>query len=113
MKPSFFIHEGSVPVVQIAYSNKCKELLLVSTVCYNFSFTVKDVFGYFRAVFASGEVSQRVLDLTTDALDLNPANYTVWHHRRHLLKELGSDLNAELDYCRGIIEMNPKNYQVW
>jgi protein farnesyltransferase/geranylgeranyltransferase type-1 subunit alpha len=51
--------------------------------------------------------------LTADALDLNPANYTVWHHRRHLLKEFGANLESELDYCREIIEQHPKNYQVW
>ena len=74
---------------------------------------VKDVYGYFRAIFVSKEVSQRALDLTADALDLNPANYTVWHHRRHLLKEFGANLESELDYCREIIEQHPKNYQVW
>ena len=78
-----------------------------------FFFLVKDVYGYFRAIFVSKEVSQRALDLTADALDLNPANYTVWHHRRHLLKEFGANLESELDYCREIIEQHPKNYQVW
>ena len=78
-----------------------------------FLLLVKDVYGYFRAIFVSKEVSQRALDLTADALDLNPANYTVWHHRRHLLKEFGANLESELDYCREIIEQHPKNYQVW
>ena len=77
------------------------------------SFPVIDVYGYFRAVYHSGEVSQRALDITTDALDLNPANYTVWHHRRYLLKELKSDVYNELEFCRDVIEQHPKNYQVW
>jgi protein farnesyltransferase/geranylgeranyltransferase type-1 subunit alpha len=32
----------------------------------------------FRAIVRSGELSERVLDLTEDLLDENAANYTVW-----------------------------------
>jgi len=88
--------EGPNPVARIAYTDK---------------FT--DVFNYFRAIVASGEVSERALDLTKDAAELNPANYSVWHHRRFLLKALKVDLGVEMAYCRAVIEDNPKNYQVW
>jgi len=88
--------EGPNPVARIAYTDR-----------------FVDVFDYFRAIVASGEVSQRALELTKEAAELNPANYSVWHHRRHLLKALKVDLTVEMAYCRAVIEDNPKNYQVW
>ena len=55
---------------------------------------MKDVFDYFRAVLKSGEKSARVLTLTEEALDLNPANYTVWYYRFGFLRSHPSSLVA-------------------
>nr|CAG4646375.1 EOG090X08PK [Macrothrix elegans] len=90
------INEGPFPVVAIAYSDR-----------------FRDVFDYFRAIVLNNEISERAFQLTSDALELNPANYTVWQYRRTLLKGLNKNIPDELQFVRRIIEDHPKNYQVW
>ena len=68
---------------------------------------------YLRAVLKINEKTERTLELTGICLHFNPANYTVWHYRREILKELGSDLPTELAWCATLGGSNPKNYQLW
>lgn len=37
-----------------------------------------EAMSYLRAVMARNEKSERVLELTADIIDMNPAHYTVW-----------------------------------
>lgn len=37
-----------------------------------------EAMSYLRAVMAKNEMSERVLELTEDVIDMNPAHYTVW-----------------------------------
>ncbi len=80
------LHEGPFPVVAIAYSDRCDYIYIALPLVYFnvlniFSFSVKDIFNYFRAIVLKNEISERAFQLTSDALELNPANYTVWQYR--------------------------------
>ncbi|VFQ72435.1 unnamed protein product [Cuscuta campestris] len=88
--------DGPSPVVPIAYSD-------------DFS----DAMDYFRAVYLAGERSPRALQLTAEAIALNPGNYTIWQFRRVVLEALEADLKEELEFVELVAKSNPKNYQIW
>ncbi|VVC43949.1 Protein prenyltransferase, alpha subunit [Cinara cedri] len=88
--------DGPTPVVRVAYSRK-----------------FSDVYDYLRGVLATGEKSERTLELVTTALKLNPANQTVWNYRLDIVLYLKVDLHVELQYVSNMIRKFIKNYQVW
>lgn len=88
--------DGDNPVAPIAYSSE-----------------YKDYMDIFRGVLKIGEYSSRVIELTSNILDINAANYTVWQYRRQCLYKTKADLQQELDYIDIFAEDNPKNYQIW
>jgi protein farnesyltransferase/geranylgeranyltransferase type-1 subunit alpha len=80
--------DGPNALVKIAYSPSCKchitpFHLLVLQDRYKSGYVLltladQQLMDLFRAILRSGELSERVLDLTEDLLDENAANYTVW-----------------------------------
>ena len=108
----------------------------VAAIDYSEPFRI--AFGYWRAVLQQDERSERTLKLTATCLQLNPANYTVWHFRRLCLdavhhhqplqqnqQEQSSSSSdepaaADFSYVPADLELaallggdNPKNYQIW
>ncbi|KAK3619411.1 CAAX geranylgeranyltransferase alpha subunit [Elasticomyces elasticus] len=73
----------------------------------------EDTMSYLRAVMASNGFSPRVLDLTEDLIDMNPAHYTVWLYRAQCLFALNSDLHVELERLNETALAHQKNYQIW
>lgn len=90
--------EGPAPVVRIKYTARFEEVM-----------------GLFRALLASGELSERALRATEEVIDLNAANYTAWVYRRRCLGSLASEAlwERELKWSADVTRDNPKNYQVW
>lgn len=66
--------------------------------------------GYFRAVLKSGEISERVLDLTVDVLRLNPGDYHAWALRRKIYDELKIPLKREIEFLNVIGTHLEKNF---
>ncbi|KXT08561.1 hypothetical protein AC579_8309 [Pseudocercospora musae] len=94
---------GPNPLAAIAYSNEYAETM-----------------SYLRAVMALDEASPRVLDLTEDLIDMNPAHYTVWLYRAKVLikvseakGDLLGGLKGELEWLNEIALSHQKNYQIW
>ena len=87
---------GPNPLAAIAYSEEYGETM-----------------SYLRAVMAANEFSPRVLELTEDLIDMNPAHYTVWLYRAQCLFALNSDLKQELVWLNETALDHQKNYQIW
>lgn len=87
---------GPNPLAAIAYAAEYEEAM-----------------SYLRAVMAANEHSERVLDLTEDVIDLNPAHYTVWLYRAATLFAIKANLREELEWVNDMARAHQKNYQIW
>lgn len=87
---------GNNPLAAIAYSEEYEETM-----------------SYLRAVMAANEYSPRVLDLTEDLIDMNPAHYTVWLYRAQCLFAIDRNLKEELEWLNETALTHQKNYQIW
>ncbi|KAL0632934.1 CAAX geranylgeranyltransferase alpha subunit [Maublancomyces gigas] len=88
--------DGVQPLAQIAYTEEYTEAM-----------------SYLRAVMAKDEMSERVLKVTEDVIEMNPAHYTVWLYRAKTLFALGKDLVEEKNFLNDMALRHQKNYQIW
>lgn len=58
----------------------------------------------------SGEISERVLDLTVDILKMNPGDYQAWALRRQIYDFLGIPLKQEIEFLNAIGTYLEKNF---
>lgn len=87
---------GPSPLAAIAYTEEYSEAM-----------------SYLRAVMADNEKSERVLELTQDIIQMNPAHYTIWLYRASIVFETKRDLLQELEWLNPISLKYLKNYQIW
>ncbi|KAL8674349.1 MAG: hypothetical protein Q9168_001278, partial [Polycauliona sp. 1 TL-2023] len=95
---------GPNPLAAIAYTEEYSEAM-----------------GYFRAVTARNEKSERVLELTEHIIGMNPAHYTIWLYRANTIfdlqkknqSNLQDDLLEELQWLDNLSLKHLKNYQIW
>ncbi|KAF3934044.1 hypothetical protein ABW19_dt0203180 [Dactylella cylindrospora] len=97
--------DGPEPLAQIAYTS---------------DYTL--AMSYLRAVMAANDHSLRVINLTADIIEMNPAHYTVWGYRFKTMAALDEEgklsddkwtWRKELDWVQGIATRYEKNYQIW
>ncbi|KAH9836195.1 protein prenylyltransferase [Rhodofomes roseus] len=79
----------------------------------NYSAEYQDATDYFRGIVKAGEKSPRVLALTWNIINMNPAHYSAWQYRYKTLLAMGADLEAELRLMDDFAVTNMKTYQVW
>eukprot|EP01064_Diplonema_japonicum_P037615 TRINITY_DN8869_c0_g1_i1.p1 TRINITY_DN8869_c0_g1~~TRINITY_DN8869_c0_g1_i1.p1 ORF type:complete len:183 (+),score=41.51 TRINITY_DN8869_c0_g1_i1:36-584(+) len=82
-------------------------------VAIQYSEVFADCHSYFRAVLASGEKSERVLNLTQAVIDCNAANYTAWKYRRDVILAINFSIDKELETVASMLNSYPKNFQIW
>lgn len=104
--------DGEGALAQIAYTDEYAEGELCTYLIEAFLISIIAM-GYLRAVMATKEHSQRVLDLTEHIISMNAAHYTVWLYRASTLFALNADIDQELNWVNEVALEHQKNYQIW
>ncbi|ELA41632.1 uncharacterized protein VICG_01380 [Vittaforma corneae ATCC 50505] len=71
---------------------------------------------YLKAVFLGSndkEEIKRQLDLTQEAIQINPKSYAAWFHRYLFFKKLKSNWFNEHKLCALLLKFDPRNFHCW
>ena len=72
-------YENVTPLAPIFYTDECLCNPYLWTIQHNpCVFVDKDATDYFRGIVKTGEMSERVLELTENIIRQNPAHYSAW-----------------------------------
>lgn len=78
-----------------------------------YSNEVSKCMDYFRAIWTSGEVSERALEISQRVIDFLPGNFSAWVIRRKCIEKLNLSPVLELAFVEEEMEDNEKCYQIW
>jgi protein farnesyltransferase/geranylgeranyltransferase type-1 subunit alpha len=98
-------YDGNPPILSLKYPPECTKC---NPYCED-----EQMMDVFRAIVLSGEVSERVYNLTYPVISSLPSNYNVWFVRRKCIFQLQKDLREEIKYLNSITPGNEKVYQIW
>ena len=58
-------------------------------------------------------MSERSLEVSTEAINACPGYYSAWRLRRELITSLNKSLEDEINFLNKVSLATPKNYQIW
>lgn len=83
----------------------------LATIAYSPNYS--EAMSYLRGCMAANDLTPRILPLTEDIIQMNPAHYTVWLYRARVLFHNDCDLEQELVWLNPVALKFLKNYQIW
>ena len=78
-----------------------------------YSSQYQDLFGYFHAIVAKEEISERALKIVDDVISKYSSHYTAWWYKIKIMEKLPYNHIEEIKKVDDIIDCHCKSYQAW
>ncbi|KAH0793971.1 prenyltransferase alpha subunit [Histomonas meleagridis] len=73
----------------------------------------EDLFGYFNAILAKEEISERALKIVNDVISRHSTHYTAWWYKTKIMEKISYDPVTEMNNIDTILFDHHKSYQAW